>query len=441
MPLLKERYKEWKESDEGKDIDSIQVDIETEILARLLSGKIQYKQAILNHTCKEMFTDKDLRAMYEIIIKYLQSHELKDLTPFNIMTWLDKKDVKYIHYFMYLKQVFTCSADVDNWLIRLHNLYEKRILTECKTIKEIQEAQENVNKYKLQERESKLFDVAIQYINDYDRKSDNIVKTNYPKIDELIGGFQGGNYIILAGATGMGKTAMAINLIMNIIKQKKKVLFISLEMTPGEILSRIISRELKIPSESIRNHTLSEQNLNKYVAYIDSKDFKELQENITIPATNDLSISKIEEIVRKSKAHVVFVDYLGLVKADNIRSSSYEQVSDISRRLKLLAMETDKPIVCLHQLNRANADRKDKRPLLSDLRDSGKIEQDADFITFVYRPCYYDPQTDNKYMEFIVGKSRHTSGANKVAQLNFEGYFQLITERTGQYAAFSNEEF
>lgn len=431
MPTIKDRYKEWKESDEGREVHSLQIDIETEILTRLLSGKIQYKQAILNHTCKEMFTDKDLRAMYEIILKYLQSHELKDLTPFNIMTWLDKKDVKYIHYFLYLKQIFVCSADVDNWLMRLHNLYEKRVLTECRTIKEIQEAQENVNRYKLQERESKLLDVAVEYISDYDRKSDNIIKTNYQSIDDLIGGFQGGNYIILAGATGMGKTAMAINLIMNIIKQKKKVLFISLEMTAGEILSRIISKELRIPSEAIRNHTLTEQHISKYVSYIDSKEFKELQECITIPATSDLTVSKIEEIVRKSKANIVFIDYLGLIKSDNIRMSSYEQVSEISRRLKLLAMETDKPIVCLHQLNRANADRKDKRPLLSDLRDSGKIEQDADFITFVYRPCYYDINADKEYMEFFVGKSRHTSGTNKSAQLKFEGYFQSITERFG----------
>lgn len=432
MPAFKDRYNQWKESDEGKDVDTLQVDIETEILIRLLSGKIQYKQTILNHTCKDMFSDKDLKAIYEIILKYLQSHELKELTPFNIMVWLDKKNVKYIQYFMYLKQNFICSADTDNWLIRLHNLFEKRVLSECKTINEMQAAQELVNKYKLQERESKLFDVALQYINDYENKSENIIKTEYNSIDNLIGGFQGGNYVILAGATGMGKTAMAINMIMNIIKHNKKVLLISLEMTPWEILARIISKELKITSESIRNHSLSEQALTRYMQYIDGEEFKHLQECLTIPANNNLTISKIEEIVRKSKSNIVFIDYLGLIKSE-MKASSYEQVSDISRRLKLLAMETDKPIVCLHQLNRAAADRKDKRPVLSDLRDSGKIEQDADFITFVYRPCYYNATLDKKYMEFIVGKSRHTSGANQTAQLNFNGLYQNITERIIQH--------
>lgn len=425
---IKERYKQWKESDEGRDVESLTDDIETEILTRLLSGKIEYKQTILNHTCKEMFKDKDIKAMYEIILKYLKTHDIKELKPFNLMVWLDKKDVKYIQYFMFLKSNFICSADTDNWLMRLHNIFEKRILTECKSMNEIQAAQELINKYKLQERESKLFDVAIDYINNYDNKSENIVKTNYSNIDNLIGGFQGGNYVILAGATGMGKTAMALNLIMNIIKQKKKILLISLEMTPEELLSRIISKELKISTESLRNRTLTEQALTRYVQYIDSVEFKNIQECLSIPASNNLSISKIEEIIRKSKANAAFIDYLGLIQSD-LKASAYEQVSDISRRLKLLAMETDKPIICLHQLNRAAADRKDKRPKLSDLRDSGKIEQDADFITFVYRPYYYDAHLDPKYMEFIVGKSRHTSGANKIAQMNFDGTFQEITER------------
>lgn len=428
MPTIKERYQVWKESDEGRNIQDLQYDLEYEIMLRLLSGKVQYKQTILNHTCKDMFTDKDLKAIYEIVLKFLKTHTLKELTPFNLISWFDDKDVKYTQYILNLKYNFLCSADTDNWLMRLHNVFEKRLFAECKSTQEVNAAIELVKKYKLQERESKLFDVALDYINNYENKSENIIKTKYPSIDGLIGGFQGGNYVILAGATGMGKTAMALNMIMSIIKQNKKVLLASLEMTPEELLSRIISKELKIPTEKMRNRTLTEAELNKYVQYIDSEGFKKIQENLSIPASNNLSISKIEEIVRKSKANIVFIDYLGLVQSD-LKGSSYEQVSEISRRLKLLAMEKDKPIIALHQLNRAAADRKDKKPKLSDLRDSGKIEQDADFITFVYRPCYYEPQADPKYMEFIVGKSRHTSGANKTAQLNFNGLYQEITER------------
>jgi replicative DNA helicase len=96
--------------------------------------------------------------------------------------------------------------------------------------------------------------------------------------------------------------------------------------------------------------------------------------------------------------------------------------------LKLLAIETNKPFVVLHQLNRDMKARADKRPQLSDIRDSGKIEQDADFITFVYRPAYFDSDADKTEMQFIIGKSRHTGGAGKTANLCFSGTYQKILE-------------
>ena len=443
MLTLKERYQYWRESDEGRDIKTLQIDLEIEILTRLLSGKVQYKQTIINHTCIDMFTDKDTRAIYSIILKFLETHTLKELMPFNIMLWLDKKDVKYIHYFMFLKQNFICSADSDNWLIRLHALFEKRLLADCKNFEDIRSAQEIIDKYKMQNYDNDLSEVAINYLMDYDKKQEHTVKTNYPKIDELLGGFQGGNYVILAGATGMGKTAMALNMLLNIAKQGKKVIMISLEMTTEELLTRIISKELKIPSERIRNRALSTEEFNKYAAYTDSESFKQFRDCVTIPQTTNLDISKIEGIVRKNKADIIFIDYLGLIQADanKNRMSSYEIVSDISRRLKLLAIETQTPIICLHQLNRAEASRKEKKPLMSDLRDSGKIEQDADFITFVFRPYYYNNNLDPQYMEFIIAKARHTGAANQSVLLNFDGLYQNITEKQNQRMRINDTEF
>jgi replicative DNA helicase len=168
--------------------------------------------------------------------------------------------------------------------------------------------------------------------------------------------------------------------------------------------------------------------MDKYVKFIGSKDFQEMEKHITIPATANLNIGKIEEIVKKSNADIIFIDYLGLIRSDNLKQNTYEQISDISRRIKLLAIETNKPIVVLHQLNRDMKDRQDKRPKLSDIRDSGKIEQDADFITFVFRPAYFDIEADKTAMEFIIGKARHTSGAGQKAELCFVGLYQKILE-------------
>lgn len=424
-----DRYNHWRDYEICRNTEKLQFEIEKEVLIRLLCGKTQYQQMILNHTCAEMFTDRDIRAIYVIISKYVQKRGINKLNPIDVIDSLRDDEIKYIEYIMHLKDWFICSADSENWIMRLHVRYENQLFAGCKSISDLKLAEKELIKYKLYNTECKLFDTAVQYINDYDKKAENIIKTYYPSIDKLISGFQGGNYTILAGSTGMGKTAMALNLIINMAKHNKNILLFSFEMTPDELLTRIIANELKIPTEAIRNRNLSQDDLNKYVEYIDSNDFEVLQNSITIPAIVNLNISKLEEIVKKSNADIIFIDYLGLIKGDDTKNSTYEQVSDISRRLKLLAIETNKPLIVLHQLNRDMKDRRDKHPKLSDIRDSGKIEQDADFICFVYRPAYYDTNVDNTYLEFMIAKSRHTNGAGKIAQLKFDGSYQRISER------------
>lgn len=420
------RYEEWKEQD--TNLIDLQYEIEYEIILRLVNGKTQYQQLIYDHTCKEMFTDKDLRNIYQIVDKYIKTYSITKLNAIDLILALKDKDLKYVQFLNSLKENFICSADAENWIMRLQIRYEKRILNKCKTVQDFQDAQEEINKYKLQTTESKLLDTAMQYLDEYDKKADSLLKTYYPSIDNLIGGLQGGNYMILAGSTGMGKTAMALNLVLNMARHNKKILLFSLEMTTDELLGRIIASEINISSENIRNRNLTPPEMDKYIAYISSYKFTQLQNLITIPATTNLSIAKIEEIARKSKADIVYIDYLGLIKGDTNKTSAYEEISNISRRLKLLAIETNKPFVVLHQLNRDNKSRMDKHPTLSDIRDSGKIEQDADFITFVYRPAYFDPTQDKTNMEFMVAKARHTGGAGKTANLSFVGIYQKITE-------------
>lgn len=418
-----DRYEQLKE-----DVKQLQDNIEQEILIRLLCGKYQYQELILNHTCNEMFEDRYNRDLYKQMRKYVENSETHTINAYDFILSLKDKDIKYTSYLVTLKDMYITSADAENWIMRLQVRYEKKLFSECKNANDYRNAVIEINKYKLLDTECNLLDVATKYLDDYDKKSESMVKTGYKNIDGLIGGLQGGNYLILAGSTGMGKTAMALNLVINVLKQKKEVLLFSLEMTTEELLSRIISNIMDIPAANLRNRNLSEKEMDKYVKFIDSDKFKELENLLKIPTTNNLNIGKIEQIIRKSKADIVFIDYLGLIRADNQRQSTYEQISDISRRLKLLAIETNKPFVVLHQLNRDMKSRADKRPQLSDIRDSGKIEQDADFITFVYRPAYFDSDADKTEMQFIIGKSRHTGGAGKTANLCFSGTYQKILE-------------
>ena len=125
---------------------------------------------------------------------------------------------------------------------------------------------------------------------------------------------------------------------------------------------------------------------------------------------------------------IVFIDYLGLINGGN-NKSTYDRISDISRELKLAAMETNKPFFVLHQLNRAYADRQDKTPRLSDLRDSGKVEQDADTVGFVHRPAYYEPNKCSDFdLQFLIAKSRHTKGNTKV-EMFYDERSQTVKEK------------
>ena len=133
-------------------------------------------------------------------------------------------------------------------------------------------------------------------------------------------------------------------------------------------------------------------------------------------------------MAKKSESDIIFIDYLGLIKGSG-NKSTYDSISDISRELKLTAMEIDKPIVALHSLHRGYADRQDKTPRLSDLRDSGKIEQDADTVCFVHRPAYFEPnKCSDCDLQFLIAKSRHTGGNTRV-DLFYDAATQTVKEK------------
>lgn len=417
----KQRYDYWYNSE-------ITYNVEYEIISRLLCGKTEYKRMILEHTCKAMFIDKKLRTIYEIITDYVKYHGIEKLNATDLICTLDDTNVQYTGYIYDIANNFIISADSSNHIMCLIALYEKRLLRECKNREDFEKVENEISKYKFIDTTNNLFDIANKYLLDYETQGKNITPTYYPSIDSLIDGLQGGNYMILAGSTGMGKTVMALNIALSMAKHGKKILYFSMEMTPEELISRIIANEANISAQNLRNYKMEQPEVLRYTDYITSQKFNELQNNIIIPKINDISISKIEEIVRNNQSDVIFIDYLGLIKSD-LKTSIYEQVSDISRRLKLLALETKKPFIILHQLNRDVKNRQDKHPTLSDLRDSGKIEQDADFITFVYRPAYYDTNQDKTIIEFILAKSRHTSHAGESVILKFDGIHQRIIDK------------
>lgn len=403
----------------------VQEEIEWEIIKKLLCGMQQYQRLIIAHTCDKMFRNTELRNIYQLLIKHVNQYGIDRLNYNDVICYLRTEDEKYTPFLCCMNKDFTHSADTKNWILRLHKLWEKQLYSECRTSEDVKRAADELKKYVLIESSSSLKDEAVNYLCEYEDTEKGIIKTGYTSIDNSIGGFMKGNLILIAGATGMGKTAMLLNILLNIAKCKKRVLLFSLEMSAEELVNRIIASEIGINSASIRNRAMTENEIERYADYVNSDLFNKFQDNIEI--CNIPNLSEIEAKVMNSNADLIAIDYLGLIR-EKSKSNKYEEISEISRRIKSLAISAKVPIILLAQLNRNLRDRNDKRPILSDLKDSSQIEQDIDIGMFVYRPAYYDQTKDRNIFEVIFAKSRHSGAANNIIKLNFNGNTQKITE-------------
>lgn len=233
------------------------------------------------------------------------------------------------------------------------------------------------------------------------------LSTGYTDLDKKINGLNKSDLIILAARPSMGKTAFALNLLINVASQKKSVLLVSLEMSAQQIFERIISVHSGIPLKKIINRDLNDSewtSLGITTGNIANMDIK-----ISKQST---SISNIRNIARKLKSEgeldLIVIDYLQLMSSNVKVDNRQQEVSDISRGLKKLAVELNIPIIALSQLSRTVEARADKRPILSDLRESGAIEQDADIVAFLYRDEYYNKDSvDKGIAELIIGKHRN----------------------------------
>ncbi len=252
------------------------------------------------------------------------------------------------------------------------------------------------------------------------------VPSGFTDLDRITNGFQKSDLIILASRPGMGKTAFALTLARNMaVDHEKAVAVFSLEMSSVQLVTRLISAESQLSSDKLRKGELQEfewQQLNTKIRKLD-------EAKIFIDDTPALTIFELRAKCRRLKAqndiHMIFIDYLQLMSGPQDRQSNREQeISQISRSLKALAKELDVPIMALSQLSRAVETRAgSKKPILSDLRESGAIEQDADIVIFIYRPEYYglDQEEDGSSTAGMatISIAKHRNGALDDIQLRF----------------------
>ena len=245
------------------------------------------------------------------------------------------------------------------------------------------------------------------------------VGSGFFELDNLLTGFQKSDLIILAGRPSMGKTALALNLARNAsIDYNLKVGFFSLEMSSKQLVERLVTSEGKVDSHAVRTGRLPKH---KWKNISDAAGILSESE-IFIDDSADLNIMELRAKARHLKAEknvdILFVDYIQLLNASQRMESRQQEISFISRSLKALAKELDIPIVCLSQLSRAVESRTDHRPIMSDLRESGAIEQDADVVLFIYRKYVYSKEEEDRGLgEIIVAK--HRNGPTGVVKISF----------------------
>jgi len=253
------------------------------------------------------------------------------------------------------------------------------------------------------------------------------IPAGYKRLDEMTSGFQKGDLVVLAARPSMGKTALALSIAHNAAVVGSSVGFFSLEMSAEQLTLRLLSSQSGVSHQNIRNATISSDE------WIDLTHVagQLAERKIFIDDTAMLSIMDLRAKARKLKSEqgldFLVIDYLQLLHSSNKHENRHQEVSEISRSLKALAKELQVPIIALSQLSRAVDSRLDKRPMLSDLRESGAIEQDADVIMFLYRDIVYNADTENpNQAELIIGKQRN--GPTGTVFMNFQRELTLFED-------------
>lgn len=295
----------------------------------------------------------------------------------------------------------------------------------------------------LKELLSKVIERAIQMSQRDDKNAVTGIATHYYQLDEHTSGLQRGELIIVAGRPGMGKTSFAVNIAENIaLKNKLPVAIFSLEMTGEQLVQRLLSSCAGVDQSSIKRGDLTYDNMDKL--YLAMEQLRGAP--IYIAETPGINVIDLRARIRRLKDQigdlgVVVIDYVQIMSGlrENRNNNRAQEIADISRSLKALALELGVPIILLSQLNREVESRHDKRPNIADLRESGALEQDADIILLLYRDDYYDSESKEKGLaEINIAKNR--SGSTGVVKLAFVSKYTRFENPYLHYEQNSEED-
>ena len=452
------------------DLKELPNNIESEqsVIGSILLNNEIFDEINLLITSKN-FHDPMHQKIYAAIEKLIYSGMLAN--PITLKNYFEneKDELNVPNYLVKITKFSTSSRQAIEYSKLIYDLYVKRELIKIsENIIDTAKLNDldNDGKSIIENFEKSLFDLAekgsfssslvkfdeamkmtIEMASSAYKNEEGIVgvPTGLTDLDYRLGGLHKSDLLIIAGRPSMGKTALATNIAFNAAKKiqndgrKSTIAFFSLEMSSEQLSTRILAEQSRIKSNDIRTGKISEEQFDKFIET--SKNISELP--LYIDETPAISIAALSNRARRIKRlyglDMVVVDYIQLMKASNFREGRVQEISEITQGLKALAKELSVPVLALSQLSRAVEHRDDKKPQLSDLRESGSIEQDADVVMFVYREAYYlqgkEPRpatvehaewqakmNDISHLaEIIIGKQRHGPTGN--VMLEFEAMF------------------
>ena len=365
-----------------------------------------------------------------------------------------------IEYLKELAKTVPTSAHIVKYaeIVREKSVMRKLIGASTRTIENIHQDGDDIRTI-LDKAEADIFSIASDtkkneglikigpIVNDmvdsiYNKKNNNVIDyllTGYSKLDDIMGGLQNSDLIVIAARPSMGKTALAMNIAQDIVfKQKKKVGFFSLEMSSQSIALRMLSSLSAVEFSKIRtgDYESSNDDTRAVTQAIDMMQDCSMYVDDTGSITPMTLRSRARRMKRETGIDMIILDYLQLMTLPDKSENRVNEIASITRQLKSLAKELDIPVIALSQLNRSLEQRNDKRPFLSDLRESGSIEQDADVVMFIYRDDVYNPNSEDKNIAEI-NIAKHRNGPTGTAKLTFrshctrfEDYHPQIFENT-----------
>ena len=381
------------------------------------------------------FSDVLLGKCYDHLISMFKEEEKIDILT--TRDWIERKvGASNDFTFDFLASLSDNCAGIENIEVYAKHIRTRRISNEIEDLKEnisysnYQKSADEITKLQSdladanEDGMKNIVSKTIEYIDDLKEHGAGL-STGFEDIDKLLNGLRNGTLTVIAGRPSMGKSTLVMNFANNISKNKS-VVFFSLEMTQVQLMMKIVSSETNIPLWKVERNQLTEaENDRWYTALAEAGD-----KNMTIIDKGGISAKDI--VVKSRQLHgeknlgVIIVDYLQIMSYD--KSKEVSELGNITRELKYLSKELDIPVILLSQLSRGVEYRGDKRPLMSDLRSSGEIEQDADVIIMCYRDEYYtkEASTEKGLAEIIITKNR--MGQSGTVQCKFEGDYSKFSD-------------